>query len=281
MLTRSLHTSLFKQQQPINTLWPQPGPKSKPHTLLSCRSQRGKFPGTLPIQEGKREALLPGHIAKFDSPTRKKKLHKLGAILPLVSRDVLLPFREGSRLYSYLLMGQNHDPETTQPTTSPFVHAEPEDQITLLSGLSDVWPHWCASTRVDCEDAGGLANPSTPAAAASVGPHACPPLLALDKQALATIGGHGARRTCLTLQYRQKGKGRKTQIQTNGESKCMLQLIRAVANCSTALCLESSVAHCAPGVELILGHYPTQSLTLALPKAQTQEQLNKEMSLKL
>lgn len=30
-----------------------------------------------------------------------------------------LPSREGSRLYSYLLMGQNHDPETTQPTTSP------------------------------------------------------------------------------------------------------------------------------------------------------------------
>lgn len=32
---------------------------------------------------------------------------------------VLLPFREGSRLYSYLLIGQYHYPETTQPTTSP------------------------------------------------------------------------------------------------------------------------------------------------------------------
>ena len=33
--------------------------------------------------------------------------------------EVLLPSREGSRLYSYLLIGQNHYPETTQPTTSP------------------------------------------------------------------------------------------------------------------------------------------------------------------
>lgn len=29
------------------------------------------------------------------------------------------PLREGSRLYSYLLRGQHHCPETTQPTTSP------------------------------------------------------------------------------------------------------------------------------------------------------------------
>ncbi|KAL1248102.1 hypothetical protein QQF64_023478 [Cirrhinus molitorella] len=36
-----------------------------------------------------------------------------------LSAAVSLPSREGSRLYSYLLMGQNHYPETTQPTTSP------------------------------------------------------------------------------------------------------------------------------------------------------------------
>lgn len=48
----------------------------------------------------------------------------VAAFSRIMLHAVILLFREGSRLYSYLLMGQNHYPETTQPTTSPWRNIE-------------------------------------------------------------------------------------------------------------------------------------------------------------